>query len=192
MITATRLHRHELDLLPPDAGKIISLMVDFLENASVIEQNQSFSVEKSFYAYNEFIFPDLFNFNLTEAIDIVIEHKKKIDRVFLPHVEAVLIFSYAALISWGLISNCLLSFVVIRQCTRKTMTNNGPSPRNLYIVNLAVADLLLCIICMPFTLLSLLRRRWTLGSLMCKLVPVIQGSNIMVSSGTITAIAFDR
>lgn len=167
-------------------------MVEFLENASVIEQNQSFTVEKSFYPYNELIFPDLFNFSLNEAIDIVIEHKKKIDRVFLPHVEAILIFSYAALISWGLISNCLLSFVVTRQCTRKTMTNNGPSPRNLYIVNLAVADLLLCIICMPFTLLALLRRRWFLGSLMCKLVPVIQGSNIMVSSGTITAIAFDR
>lgn len=192
MIRTTRLHRHEFDLLPPDAGELISVMVEFLENSSNIEHNPPSIIEHSASSYRELKFPDLFNFSLPEAIDIIIEHKKKIDRVFLPHVEAILIVSYAALMSWGLISNCLLCYIVTRQCARKTMTNNGPSPRNLYIVNLAVADVLLCVICMPFTLLSLLKRRWTLGQVMCKLVPIIQGSNIMVSSGTITAIAFDR
>lgn len=36
------------------------------------------------------------------------------------------------------------------------------------------------------------RRQWTLGSTLCKLVPALQGTNIMVSVGTITAIALDR
>ncbi|XKL61080.1 hypothetical protein PGB90_008137 [Kerria lacca] len=183
MITTTKLRRHEFDLLPPDTGGI-SITVEIFEN------NSTFDVNRSLIATSKFA--DLINFSLPEAIDIIMKHKNKIDQVFSPNIEAILIASYAALVSWGLISNCLLCFVVTRQCARKTLANNGPSPKNLFIVNLAVADLLLCAICMPFTLLSLLKRRWTLGQLMCKLVPIIQGSNIMVSSGTITAIAFDR
>lgn len=158
----------------------------------LFESNSSRESAPSSPSNHEFKIAELFNFSLHEAFEIIIDHKKKVDQVFTPLTESVLIASYAALVSWGLVSNCLLCFVVTRQCTHKTMTNNGPSPRNLYIVNLAVADLLLCIVCMPFTLLSLLKRRWTLGPVMCKLVPIIQGSNIMVSSGTITAIAFDR
>lgn len=94
--------------------------------------------------------------------------------------------------STGVVSNALLCFVVARQCSRRTLSNSGPTPRNLYIVNLAIADLGLCVLVMPFTLVSLLRTRWTLGVLLCKLVPVAQGTNITVSAGTITAIALDR
>lgn len=36
------------------------------------------------------------------------------------------------------------------------------------------------------------RRQWTLGSTLCKLVPALQGTNVMVSVGTITVIALDR
>lgn len=91
-----------------------------------------------------------------------------------------------------MVSNALLCFVVVRQCSRRTISNSGPTPRNLYIVNLAVADLGLCLLVMPFTLVSMLRTRWTLGALLCKLVPVAQGTNITVSAGTISAIALDR
>lgn len=187
MITTTRLRRHESDLLPPDTGELVSIVMEYFENGTLSKQ-QTFDK----HAQHEFKFSKLFNFSLPEAIDIIIEHKRKVDQVFLPHIEVSLIVIYAALMSWGIIANSLLCFIVARQCTRKTMTNNGPSPRNLYIVNLAVADLLLCIICMPFTLFSLLKRRWTLGIVLCKMVPIVQGTNIMVSSGTITAIAFDR
>jgi len=36
------------------------------------------------------------------------------------------------------------------------------------------------------------RRQWTLGTALCKLVPAVQGTNIMVSVGTIMVIALDR
>lgn len=189
MITTTRLRRHEYNLLPPDTGELVSIVMEYFENGSLSKDHAGLFDNQS---PQEFRLSRLFNFSLPEAIDIIIEHKKKVDQVFLPHVEVSLVVIYAALMSWGIIANALLCFIVARQCTRKTVTNNGPSPRNLYIVNLAIADLLLCIICMPFTLFSLLKRRWTMGIVLCKMVPIVQGTNIMVSSATITAIAFDR
>ncbi len=191
MITTSRLNRHEFDLLPPNAGGVISVMVEFFDkNRTTEESPQIFEALGS--SHHRLKLEELFNFSLAEAIDIIVDHKKTVDQVFAPNIETILIISYTILVVWGFFSNALLCYIVTQQCIRKAMPHNGPSPRNLYIVNLAVADLLLCVICMPFTLLSLLRRSWTLGSVICKLVPVIQGSNLMVSSGTITAIAFDR
>ena len=92
---------------------------------------------------------------------------------------------YAFLIVAGLSANLIVSFVVARRPQMHTA-------RNLYIVNLTISDMTLCVICMPFTLVGILRRQWTLGLTLCKLVPVVQGTNIMVSIGTITVIALDR
>lgn len=125
-----------------------------------------------------------FTFNFTE------EQWKKIleeltNRNVSASVEVVLIVMYAFLIVGGLISNVFISFVVAR---RKQMH----TARNLYIVNLTVSDISLCLICMPFTLIMILRRNWTLGPMLCKLVSLLQGTNVMVSVGTITVIALDR
>lgn len=97
----------------------------------------------------------------------------------------VLICIYGFLMVSGLTANLLVSFVVARRPQMHT-------PRNLYIVNLTVSDMTLCLICMPFTLVGILGRQWSLGLTLCKLVPLIQGTNIMVSVGTITVIALDR
>ncbi|BES96119.1 Hypothetical protein NTJ_08928, partial [Nesidiocoris tenuis] len=144
---------------------------------------------------NDFPHPSvepLFNFSLYTALKILNEHKERDQsRLLVPTTEIVIIIGYSVLMTSGVISNALVCFVVARQCARKH-ASAGPSPRNMYIVNLAVADLALCLICMPFTLVSLLKRRWTLGLTLCKIVPAVQGANIMVSAGTITAIALDR
>lgn len=107
------------------------------------------------------------------------------DRNLSSQAEAALITIYTFLIIGGLITNFLVCFVVAR---RKQMH----TARNLYIVNLTVSDISLCLICMPFTLVMILRRQWTLGPVLCKLVSFLQATNIMVSVGTITVIALDR
>lgn len=107
------------------------------------------------------------------------------DRNLSSTAEIALIVIYSFLIVAGLITNILVSFVVAR---RKQMH----TARNLYIVNLTISDISLCLICMPFTLVMILRRHWTLGPILCKLVSLLQGTNIMVSVGTITVIALDR
>lgn len=134
------------------------------------------------------------NANRTHLFNFSEEHFTKIlegfwssrkDRNLSSTAEIALISVYSFLIVAGLITNILVSFVVAR---RKQMH----TARNLYIVNLTVSDISLCLICMPFTLVMILRRHWTLGPILCKLVSLLQGTNIMVSVGTITVIALDR
>ncbi|XP_046664430.1 neuropeptide F receptor-like [Homalodisca vitripennis] len=125
-----------------------------------------------------------FNFSLDEAYKILVEHSRRntnVDKI----TENVLIAVYSLLIMLGLFANLVVSFVVARRPQMHTA-------RNLFIVNLTLSDMTLCVICMPFTLLKIIRREWSMGELLCKLVPVLQGTNILVSVGTITIIALDR
>ncbi|XP_071441175.1 neuropeptide Y receptor type 2-like [Hetaerina americana] len=133
----------------------------------------------------------LFNFSVNEAYAVVREAQAARSRVLPPAAEAALIAVYSALIVSGLVSNALLCAVAARRW-RRWRHRMAPAPRDLLVVNLAVADLSLCAVCMPFTLAALLRGRWTLGEALCKAVPAVQGFNILVSAGTIAAIAIDR
>ncbi|XP_050507684.1 cholecystokinin receptor type A-like [Diabrotica virgifera virgifera] len=45
---------------------------------------------------------------------------------------------------------------------------------NLFLLNLAISDLLLGVLCMPFTLIGALLRDFVFGSVMCKLLPFLQ------------------
>ncbi|XP_068084812.1 neuropeptide Y receptor type 2 [Anabrus simplex] len=126
----------------------------------------------------------LFNFSLGKVLDIL-QEKQGADSNVSARAEVALIIVYSLLIVIGLVANLLVSFVVARRQQMHTA-------RNLYIVNLTISDITLCLVCMPFTLITILRRQWTLGSVLCKLVPMLQGTNIMVSIGTITVIALDR
>ena len=66
--------------------------------------------------------------------------------------------------------------------------------RNVFILNLAISDLCLCIFTQPFNLLRLLVKYhpWTYGDVLCKMSALLQGTNVFVSTITITAIALDR
>jgi len=136
--------------------------------------------------------PSPFNFTVKQAIDIIFENQMNGDKVLVLYLEVAIVIAYGVLFVVGLVSNGLVCFVVFRQCGKKNVPSQGPSPRNLYIVNLAFADIIMCMVCIPFTLWALMSRRWTWGLIMCKTVPAAQGANITVSACTITAIALDR
>jgi hypothetical protein len=92
----------------------------------------------------------LFNFSLDEALLILLKEKEREDRDLGIHAEVALIVVYALLMVAGLVTNLLVSFVVARRAQMHTA-------RNLYIVNLTVSDITLCVICMPSTLVAILR-----------------------------------
>lgn len=46
---------------------------------------------------------------------------------------------------------------------------------NVFLLNLAVSDLLLGVLCMPFTLVGTLLRDFVFGEFMCKCIPYLQG-----------------
>lgn len=82
---------------------------------------------------------------------------------------------------------CLQVVAVIRKPAMRTA-------RNIFIVNLAVSDLLLCVITMPLTLVEILTKYWPLGQqiFVCKMIGTLQATSIFVSTISITAIALDR
>nr|CAI5851811.1 unnamed protein product [Callosobruchus analis] len=98
-----------------------------------------------------------------------------------------LIVLYCFLIIVGALGNTLVIVAVIRKPAMRT-------PRNMFIVNLAVADLLLCTVTMPLTLMEILTKYFPLGNnlFICKLIGILQATSTYVSTISITAIALDR
>ncbi|VDQ03534.1 unnamed protein product [Trichobilharzia regenti] len=99
----------------------------------------------------------------------------------------VLICIYTLMILFGSCGSLFVVYIVIKKPKMRT-------PRNLFIVNLAISDLILCLFTQPFNLLRILYWHfdWKLGQIMCKAVAVGQATNIFVSTISIIAIALDR
>lgn len=68
------------------------------------------------------------------------------------------------------------------------------TPRNMFILNLAISDLLLCTVTMPFTLMEIVTKYFPWGNypFLCKMIGPLQATSIFVSTISITAIALDR
>lgn len=122
--------------------------------------------------------------------DIFFEHKQKtIDKsALLNSVLIVITVLYILMICVGFTGNIMVILVVLWNRVMRS------SPRNLFILNLAISDLILCIITQPLSLYRILsfNKGWELGLSMCKLASMVQGTNVYVSSMSITAIALDR
>uniref|UniRef100_A0A3Q0S6A6 Neuropeptide Y receptor type 2 n=1 Tax=Amphilophus citrinellus TaxID=61819 RepID=A0A3Q0S6A6_AMPCI len=103
----------------------------------------------------------------------------------LPDQQVVLILAYSTIIVLGVLGNSLVIYVIYRFKTLRTVTN-------FFIANLAVADLLVNTLCLPFTLVYTLQREWTFGSTLCFLLPYAQGLTVHVSTVTLNVIALDR
>ncbi|XP_019614450.1 PREDICTED: neuropeptide FF receptor 1-like [Branchiostoma belcheri] len=102
-----------------------------------------------------------------------------------PLVAAVFTAFYVVIFVLGVTGNLLVCVVVIKDRSMRTVTN-------YFIVNLAVSDLLVMLICLPVTLVENLLTGWRFGQAMCKLYPVIQGATVGASLFTLVAIAADR
>ncbi|XP_047443256.1 neuropeptide Y receptor Y2, like [Mugil cephalus] len=107
------------------------------------------------------------------------------DPIRLPSVQVVLILAYSTIIVLGVLGNSLVIYVIYRFKTLRTVTN-------FFIANLAVADLLVNTLCLPFTLVYTLQGEWKFGSTLCFLLPYAQGLAVHVSTVTLNVIALDR
>ncbi|XP_068611964.1 neuropeptide Y receptor Y2, like [Brachionichthys hirsutus] len=107
------------------------------------------------------------------------------DPIKLLSVQVVLILAYSTIIVLGVVGNSLVIYVIYRFKTLRTVTN-------FFIANLAVADLLVNTLCLPFTLVYTLQGEWKFGSTLCFLLPYAQGLAVHVSTVTLNVIALDR
>lgn len=92
---------------------------------------------------------------------------------------------YGIIFCIGVTGNLLVCFVVCRNRAMHTVTN-------FFIANLAVSDILMCLLAVPFTPLYTFIGRWVFGAAMCHVVSGAQAVSVYISSLTLTAIALDR
>lgn len=79
--------------------------------------------------------------------------------------SAVITFIYFMVCSVGLCGNALVIYVILRYAKMKTVTN-------IYILNLAVADVL-CMMSLPFIALQLALVHWPFGEVLCRVIMTV-------------------
>lgn len=81
------------------------------------------------------------------------------------------IILYVAILLLAIIGNALVILTLIHNRRMRTITN-------VFLLNLAISDILLGVLCMPITLIGTLLRDFVFGEVMCKLLPYLQGKQL--------------
>ncbi len=99
-------------------------------------------------------------------------------------VVAVVLYTLIAVLALG--GNSVVIFIILYFQRLRT-------PTNLLIANLAFADLLMAILCIPFSYWPILiLRSWPFGYLLCKLINFAQVVAVLATSYTLVVISIDR
>jgi neuropeptide Y receptor len=61
-----------------------------------------------------------------------------------------------------------------------------------YVGNLALGDLLMALLCVPFSYIPVLSQYWPFGGFLCAIVSPAQATTVFVSAYTLVALAVDR
>ena len=97
------------------------------------------------------------------------------------------ILLYAAILVFGTVGNIVVILIVLR------FKDIKKSPGHFFILNLAVCDLLIPLISIPFDVLLVeTNYRWHFGPIMCKVIPAMTTFVATSSPLTLAAIALDR
>ncbi|KAM6949541.1 cholecystokinin receptor type A [Aplochiton taeniatus] len=99
--------------------------------------------------------------------------------------QTVRIALYGLIFLLSVLGNSLIIAVLVRNRRMRTVTN-------LFLLSLAASDLMLCLFCMPFTLIPNLMRDFVFGSGMCKLAMYFMGISVSVSTFNLVAISLER
>ncbi|XP_071453171.1 cholecystokinin receptor type A-like [Hetaerina americana] len=93
--------------------------------------------------------------------------------------------AYAVILCLAVAGNALVIGTLAPRRRVRSLTN-------VFLLNLAVADLLLGLLCVPFTLVGAILRDFVFGGAMCKLIPYLQAVSVSVSAWTLVAISVER
>ncbi|VVC32448.1 Neuropeptide Y receptor family,GPCR, rhodopsin-like, 7TM,G protein-coupled receptor, rhodopsin-like [Cinara cedri] len=92
---------------------------------------------------------------------------------------------YGTISVMAVVGNALVIWIVSSSVRMHNVTN-------LYIANLALADIVIGLFSIPFQFQAALLQRWNLPEVMCPFCPFVQVLSVNVSIFTLTAIAIDR
>jgi neuropeptide F receptor len=134
----------------------------------------------TFYMYSTNSTPTLLMFTINETMG-----NRSMDVIQNTAIQLTFCMLYTSIFILGVFGNVLVCYVVINNKAMQTVTN-------LFITNLALSDILLCVLAVPFTPLYTFLGGWVFGTPMCHIVPYAQGCSVYISTLTLTSIAIDR
>ncbi|KAH9361438.1 hypothetical protein HPB48_003888 [Haemaphysalis longicornis] len=101
-------------------------------------------------------------------------------------IQALMYLMYIAVSVAAIGGNGIVCYIVVAYQRMRTVTN-------MFIMNLAIGDILMACLCIPFTFVSnLLLGYWPFGGVMCVLVTYAQCVTVFISAYTLIAISVDR
>lgn len=121
------------------------------------------------------------NFQPCEGYEI----KAADDFTNLKIVRIIFCLIYSLIFFLGVFGNFCVIFALIKFKNLRTV-------RNLFILNLSISDIFVCFLSLPITAYQILYKKWIFSEILCYLIPVMQGSSIIISTFTLTLIAVDR
>ncbi|KAL8561787.1 hypothetical protein ACOMHN_010721 [Nucella lapillus] len=102
------------------------------------------------------------------------------------YVTVFIVLMYTLLIIVSLGGNILVCYIILSHTTMRTVTN-------LFLLNLAISDIMKAVICTPFTFVAnLILLTWPFGEFMCPFVTYVQSVAVFLSAFTLVAITLDR
>uniref|UniRef100_A0A8C7ZV47 Neuropeptide FF receptor 1 n=1 Tax=Oryzias sinensis TaxID=183150 RepID=A0A8C7ZV47_9TELE len=101
------------------------------------------------------------------------------------YVAASYFLAYTFIFLLCMVGNILVCLIVLENRCMRTVTN-------LFILNLAISDLLVGIFCIPTTLVDNLITGWPFSNTVCKMSGFVQGVSVSASVFTLVAIAVER
>lgn len=100
-------------------------------------------------------------------------------------LQSALVISYVAIMILAVTGNIAVIVVVLSNAKLRTVTN-------MFLVSLAVSDLLIAGVNMPLQLRYYGRKEWVDGEILCRLGSYMQGVVVVASIFTLAGIALDR
>ena len=100
-------------------------------------------------------------------------------------VIVLLAVLYGSISLAAIVGNSLVISVIIANRKMQTITN-------IFIANLALADVILGMFTIPFQFQAALLQRWVVAEIMCPIAPFVKDLSVNISVFTLTFIAIDR
>lgn len=102
------------------------------------------------------------------------------------YMKLIITIGYTTIVVLAIGGNLTVCYIVFAYQRMRTVTN-------YFIVNLAFSDILMAVICIPFTFIAnMLIGYWPFGTIMCPVVNYFQIVTVLLSAFTLVAISLDR
>ena len=122
------------------------------------------------------------------SIDNVTAEETYVTKPFVVPVyqQVIIITMYSIVIMLAVGGNTTVCYIVFSARRMRTVMN-------FFIVSLALSDILMAVLCIPFTFIAnLITLSWPFGITLCPIVTFLQAVTVFMSSFTLVAISIDR